>query len=56
MSSERGYIVITRLLQTTLSALRLFKAIIKVGSGEWDTKFEALNKKCDELLDKIVSG
>ena len=56
MSSERGYIVITRILQTTLSALRLFKAIITVESGEWDTRFEALKKKRDELLDKIVSG
>jgi hypothetical protein len=56
MSSERGYIVITRILQTTLSALRLFKAIITVESGEWDTRFEALNKKRGELLDKMVSG
>lgn len=53
MSFERGYIVITRILQTTLSALRLFKAIINVESGEWDSRFEALNKKCNEMVDKI---
>jgi hypothetical protein len=55
MSSQLGYIVITRVLQTTLSALRLFKVIITVESGEWDTRFEALNKKCKEMVAKIVS-
>jgi hypothetical protein len=53
MSSERGYIVITRILQTTLSALRPFKAIIKDESGEWDTRFEALNKQCNEMVDNM---
>ena len=53
MSSERGYIVIIRILQTTLSALRLFKAIINDESGEWDTRFEALNKNCNEMVDNI---
>lgn len=53
MSSKRGYIVITRVLQTTLSALRLFKAIIKDESGDWDTRFETLNKKCDEMVDNM---
>ena len=53
MSSERGCIVITRVLQTTLSALRLFKAIIKDESGDWDTRFEALNKECNKMVDNM---
>jgi hypothetical protein len=53
MSSQRGHIVITRVLQTTLSALRLFKAIIEDRSGDWDTRFKALNKKCNEMVDNM---
>jgi hypothetical protein len=56
MSSERGYIVITIILQTTLVALRLFKAMIEGESGEWDTRFEALNRKYKEMMNKIVSN
>ena len=55
MSSQLGCIVIARVLQTALSALRLFKVIITVESGEWETRFEALHKKCKEMVDKIVS-
>ncbi|MFC2022179.1 hypothetical protein ACFLTR_03095 [Chloroflexota bacterium] len=53
MSSERGPVVIVRLLQTVLSALRILGVILPEESGNWDKEYQQISKKCDEMVDSL---
>lgn len=53
MSSERGPVVIIRLLQTVLSALRILGVILPEESGSWDKKYQQISRRCDEMVDNL---
>ena len=53
MSSERGPVVIIRLLQTVLSALRILGVILPEESGSWDKKYQQISTRCEEMVDKL---
>ena len=53
MSSERGPVVIVRLLQTVLSALRILGVMLPEESGSWDKKYQQISTRCDEMIDNF---
>ena len=53
MSSERGPVVIIRLLQTVLSALRILGVILPEESGNWDKEYQKISIKCEEMVDNL---
>ena len=53
MSLELGHATIIRILQTVLSALRILKVIIHEESGGWDTEYQKISKKFDEMVDTL---
>ena len=53
MSSKLGHVVIIRLLQTVLSALRILGVIIHDESGGWDKEYQQISKRCDEMVDNL---
>ncbi len=53
MSSERGPVVIIRLLQTVLSALRILGVILPEESGNWDKEYLKISRKCEEMVDNL---
>ncbi|MDD4875537.1 MAG: hypothetical protein PHQ86_00165 [Dehalococcoidales bacterium] len=50
MGLELGHVSIIRILQTTLSALRILGIIIHDETGSWDKEFQIISKKCDEMI------
>ena len=48
-----GHATIIRVLQTVLSALRILRVIVHEESGQWDTEYQKISGKCDEMVDKI---
>lgn len=53
MGSKLGHVVIIRILQTVLSALRIIGVIIPDESGGWDKEYQKISKRCDEMVDKL---
>lgn len=53
MGLELGHATIIRILQTVLSALRILRVIVHEKSGGWDTEYEKISKKCNEMVDKL---
>jgi hypothetical protein len=53
MGSKLGHVVIIRILQTVLSALRILGVIVHDESGGWDAEYQKISKKCDEMVDRL---
>jgi hypothetical protein len=53
MGSKLGHVVIIRILQTVLSALRILGVIVHDESGGWDAEYQKISKKCDEMVDEL---
>ena len=53
MSTERGHITITRVLQTVLSALRFVGAIFNNTPEQWNKEYQRISKICDEIVDRL---
>jgi len=53
MGSKLGHVVIIRILQTVLSALRILGVVVHDESGGWDAEYQKINKRCDEMVDRL---
>jgi len=53
MSSELGHVAIIRVLQTTLSALRILGVISHDESGGWDKEYKQVCERCREMVDRL---
>lgn len=53
MGSELGHVVIIRILQTVLSALKIIGVIIHDESGGWDKEYQKISKRCGEMVDDL---
>jgi hypothetical protein len=53
MSHKLGHIVIIRLLQTVLSALRILGVIMPEESGGWDKEYQQISKRCNEMVGNL---
>jgi len=53
MSAELGHVVVIRILQTVLSALRILGVILPEESGSWDKEYQKISKRCDEMGDNL---
>ncbi len=56
MSTERGHVTIIRILQTTLSALRILGVVLSEQSGNWNKKYQQISARCNEMVDKLKTN
>ncbi len=53
MSTIRGHVVVIRILQTVLSALRILGIMLPEESGSWDKEYQRISRICDEMVDNL---
>ncbi|MFC1949558.1 hypothetical protein ACFLW0_05245 [Chloroflexota bacterium] len=56
MGSNFGHVVIIRIVQTVLSALRILGIIFHDETGSWDKEYQEISKKCNEIVDNLPAG
>ena len=53
MSAKLGHVMVIRILQTVLNALRILGVILPEESGNWDKKYQQISNKCDQMVDNL---
>ncbi len=52
-SLKVGNAAILGVLQIVLSALHMFRAIVHEESGAWETEYQKISQKCDEMVTRL---
>lgn len=53
MSTGYGHVVILRITQIALSALRILGVILPEESGNWDKEYQQIRRSCDEMINNL---